>query len=125
MPKKTDNNENFRRYQERLEELKKEGELVPSPDLPLEKLIPILIAEGNKLLEAEAAIGKLKKDHKKMTSPPPVTSDNPYLRARVKILNGYPDWKKREIAEMERTGNIHNRIYEDFVTEVNRLGGTL
>jgi hypothetical protein len=48
----------------------------------------------------------------------PSTSENPFIRARVDVLNKYNEFKRREIAEMEKTGNKENRVYQEFVAEV-------
>lgn len=49
---------------------------------------------------------------------------NPYLRARIEVLTKYPEWKRNEIKEMERTMNINNLHYDAFVHEVAVLGDT-
>jgi len=65
-------------------------------------------------------------DPKKTTATPKVAEkdQNPYLRARLEVLKKYPAWRREEIGEMERTGNINNRYYSDFVHEVTLLGDT-
>jgi len=62
---------------------------------------------------------------KKKSSPIPPESQNPYIQARHKILSAYPEWRRNEIADMEKTGNTNNRFYTDFVHEVAVLGDSL
>ena len=76
-------------------------------------------------------IAQFERDQKK-SSPPaqkktPLdpTSLNPYLLARLKILSDYPEWRRNEVATMEKTGDINNRHYDDFVHEVAILGDSL
>lgn len=124
MPKRT-NEENFKKYQERMANLQRSGDLTPIPDLPQEKLIDYLVAEGNKLLAKDVKEGKVKDDSAKLHKTLAISSKNPYVRARIQILEKMPDWKKKEIAEMEKSGNIHNKFYDDFVHQVAILGDSL
>jgi phosphoenolpyruvate synthase/pyruvate phosphate dikinase len=48
--------------------------------------------------------------------------NNPYFKARIKILLNYPEWRRKEIADLERTGDIDNRHYLDFVKDVAAEG---
>ena len=60
---------------------------------------------------------------------------NPYLRARLQILDEWNTktdragqsqaWKAREIAEMEKTGDINNKPYDEFVRKVRERGDEL
>jgi hypothetical protein len=129
MSNKKTNEENFKRYQERLAELQRQGNLIPSPDLPPDQLIMHLAAEGEKMLAAETPFkGKVypkKDDSKKLDTALGLTSKNPYIRARIMVLEKLPAWRKKELAEMEQTGNINNKYYEEFVREVASLGDTL
>jgi len=43
---------------------------------------------------------------------------NPYLRARLQVLMKYPQWRRNEVLEMERTGHINNPHYDSFVHDV-------
>lgn len=52
-----------------------------------------------------------------------VASENPYLIARTKVLNGYKEDRRIELAAMERDGNIHNRFYAQFVADVVTAAG--
>lgn len=48
----------------------------------------------------------------------PSTSENPFVRARVDVLNKYSEFKRREIEQMEKTGDKSNRVYEEFIADV-------
>ena len=130
MSKKTENDENFKKYQERMERLQAEN-LVPPPELPIDQLISYLAAEGMKLLEAEAKakkpmVPKAKKDDSlKLDNSLAASSKNPYARARAQVLSKMAAWKRKEIEEMEKTGNLNNDRYKDFIAEVAKLGDTL
>ena len=50
--------------------------------------------------------------------------ETPYLKARLKILADYKEWRRNEVLEMERTMNIDNPHYAAFVKEVADLGDT-
>lgn len=134
MGKRTENDENLKKYQARLEELKAEGNLVPSPNLPDDKLIVHLAAEGEKLLKAEGIKsqdvkitfkGKTAKAQEKLEEKLGSSSANPYVRARIMVLKKYPEWRRNELRDMEQTGNINNKFYDEFVHEVAILGDTL
>ena len=128
MGKRTDNEENLKRYLERLAELQKEGNLVPSPDLPTDKLIQHLAAEGEKLLKTSKVIGKVqpkKNDKEKLSNALGLTSKNPYIRARIMVLQKYPAWRRAEIGRMEQAGDINNKFYEEFVHEIGIVGDKL
>jgi len=124
MSKKT-NEENFKKYQERMEQLQRSNQLTPSPDLPPQKLIDHLASEGEKLLAKDPKYTAGKDESAQLTKTLAISSKNPYLRARIQILEKMPSWRKKEIAEMERTGNINNQFYDDFVHQVAMLGDSL
>lgn len=125
--KQTD--ENFEKYQRRLEELK--GQLVPTPpSLHGEKLMAWLAAEGEKLLTAEQKNAPVtpaivKDERPKLDATLALSSTNPYVRARVQVLQKMPETKRNEIEKMEKTGNINNRTYEAFVHQVTVLGDNM
>lgn len=131
MSKKTENDENFKKYQERMIRLQEEN-LVPPPELPIDQLISYLAAEGTKLLEAEE---KAKKpiikpkakvdDITKLNNALAASSKNPYVRARAIVLEKMPELRRKELAEMEKTGNINNTKYKEFVAEVTKVGDGL
>lgn len=129
MAKRTENEANLKRYQERLKEL--EGQLVPSPDLPLEQLMDHLAKEGAAILNAEAKTKPAKKivpkkdESQRLSNSLAASSKNPYVRARHQILMAYPEWRRKEIATLEKTGNTDDKHYKDFVHEVAILGDKL
>ena len=118
------NEENFEEYKARMANSR--GELTPPPNLTLDKLMDHLAKEGEKLLAEEPKPKKVKKDDtKKLDKALAISSKNPYIRARVQILEKMLKWKREEIHMFERTGNINNRFYDDFVHEVRKLGDIL
>jgi hypothetical protein len=132
------NDDNFKRYQDRLVKLQEEttdGVLVPPPELPIDRLISYLANEGMKLLEAEEAAKKTtwkKKEWPKLPDETPALNSslakndkNPYVRARAMVLAKMSPAKKKELAEMEKSGNINNTVYDKFVAEVVRVGTEL
>lgn len=125
MGKNSINEENYKRYLERLTEMQKNGDLIPSPDLPLNQLMGHLAAEGEKLLKTEEKIKKPVDDAKKLDAALALSSKNPYIRARVAVLQKMPKWKRNEIHDMERNRNIDNPHYQEFVHEVAILGDNL
>ena len=50
-----------------------------------------------------------------------VSEDNPYYQARQRVLKDLPEWRRKEVLEMESIGNINNRYYDDFVRQVIAL----
>lgn len=123
---KTENEDNFEKYKERLNAFQtRRGDLTPSPELPLDKLMDYLVKEGNKLLAAEKKTIKPKDESAKLNKTLALSSTNPYVRARIMILEKMPALRRNEIAEMEKTGNINNSHYEEFVHEVRKLGDSL
>lgn len=115
---------NFDDYQAKLDAVKLDASrknLKPFPDdYTLEQMIIHSIAEGNVLLIIKSAAP---------TQPPKVLdnalakmSDNPYIRARAEVLKKMIPSLRKQIEEMEKTKNLDNRIYKDFVQEVRKLG---
>lgn len=47
-----------------------------------------------------------------------VASENPYLKARIQVLNGYKEDRRIELAALERDGNINNRFYDAFIADI-------
>ena len=118
MPK---DNDEIKKLGEKLREMANQERkgLKPTKKAPT---LAEMIAEGGRLLDEE----QKKTTPKKVSTPSPIeTSSNPYVKARNKILQGYNEWRRREIAEMEKTGNVNNRFYNDFVHEVAVLGDSL
>lgn len=129
MPK-TENDENFKKYQNRIKGLGAKN-LIPTPKEPT---MSELAAEGQKMLEEEALSKNYKAvpitvrpidDRKKLDKALAISSTNPYVRARVMILEKLSPMVKNELAEMEKTGNINNKKYEMFVQQVAILGDKL
>lgn len=56
-----------------------------------------------------------------VTSSATVSKDNPYYKARQRVLSDLPEWRRKEVLEMEKIGNVDNRYYEDFVRQVIAL----
>lgn len=134
MAKRIENDENLKKYKARMEELKREGELLPSPQLPDDALIRHLAAEGTALLKAECkdvptkVVGKIqpkKTDEVKLTDALGLTSKNPYIRARIMVLKKFPAWRRSEIGTMEQNGDTDNKFYLEFVKAVAELGDQL
>jgi hypothetical protein len=129
MSAKADNDNNFEKYQKRFLSIQTEH-LLPPPDLPPDKLISFLAAEGMKLLEAEErAIKKPKvrntNEQTKLDTVLGMISKNPYIRARHMILEKMSLARKKELEDMEKSGNTDNKKYQDFIKEVAKLGDSL
>lgn len=118
MAKKGEELTNYSKY---LANVKHRGyEHLPIPDH--DESIEELIAEGNRLLEQEA--------QKKSTSQPSVppttpSSDNPYLRARKKILSDMTEEKRKLIERLEKEGKTDSYQYQDFIVQVSKLGDSM
>ena len=65
----------------------------------------------------------LRSKGKAPTHPDTVAKENPYLQARLKVLAGYKEGRRIEIAAMERDGNIDNRWYAEFIADVVAAAG--
>ena len=118
MPPK--NEDNIKKLGERLKELAAQMEAKNKTVTPSQKTTTIsdLVAEGNRLLA---------EDEKKQPVPveAPVSTVNPYLQARRMVLKKMPEWRQREIATMEKNGNLDNSHYTAFVKEVAEQGDKL
>lgn len=91
------------------------------PNKPYENTYENRVAQFKKE-EKIAAVAQ--KQRKTTVTTSSTDTKNPYLRARIEILNNYPEWRKNEIIEMERIKNTDNRAYNDFVHDVAVLGDT-
>lgn len=117
MAKKGEELTNYEKY---LANVKHRGySHLPIPDH--EESIDELIAEGNRLLEQEAQ----KAAKSQAAVPPEVSSDNPYLRARKKILSEMNEEKRKLIERLEKEGKTDSYQYEDFVAQVRKLGDSM
>lgn len=119
MAKKGEKLTNYEKY---LANIKRRGySNLPIPDH--EETIDELIAEGNRLLEQEAQ--KKATTPKAPTLPTKVSSNNPYLRARKKILSEMTEEKRRLIERLEKEGKTDSYQYEDFVAQICKLGDSM
>ena len=93
-----------------------------------------LIKEGNKLLEEEEKLkGKVAvvvDDKKKLDTALSTSSTNPYIKARIKVLNDWlknpaTAWLAHEIEAMEAGTYPKDRHYDEFVRMVRELGDTI
>lgn len=122
--------DNVKKLSEKLRELamrktaNERKNLKPTSRIPT---IAEMIAEGEKLLREDAkvkAVTGLAAPTKKKTDLPP-SNQNPYVQARHQVLSKYPEWRRNEVAEMEKTGNLNNQFYDAFIKEVSVLGDKL
>ncbi len=99
------------------------GKLKP---IPSQQSIEDAIKEGNALIKEEnknPQVEKKKKQSKKIS----VKGDqnNPYVKAKKQILSKMENWKREEIIQMEKDGDLDNKFYIAFVKEVAILGDSL
>lgn len=94
-----------------------------------EELMRVLMKEGEAIIEAELNKGKIiplpsktKSEPKALDNALAAMSKNPYVRARIKILTDLPPARRKQIEEMEKTGNTDNHTYEQFSKMVAKLG---
>lgn len=113
MNKKTDNEENFKRFQARLEEMKHLN-LKPLDHQPT---IDELAAEGAKLLEADGMPPVVKNEVKKLSAALGKSSKNPYTRAWAELIAKHPKWRQEEFEK-----KLDTAAYRDFCKEVKLLG---
>lgn len=116
MSRKSEELTNYEKY---LNNLKHRGITNP-PDH--EESIDELVAEGNRLLEQES---QTKSTTQSKVSPINIPSDNPYLRARKKILSEMTEEKRKLIDRFEKEGNTDSYQYKDFVAQVRKLGDSM
>jgi hypothetical protein len=91
-----------------------------------EETIIEAVAEGMKLLQEEPPKASPEKpkpdDTKKLESKLASTSDNPYIRARIQILNKMSDAARDVIEKMEKGETKKDRRYDEFLKAVGILG---
>lgn len=97
---------------------------------PLEKELTIeeLCAQGLKEMDAEnskTSTPLSKKESQVLETALGAMSTNPYVQARVKILNDLPPAKREQIQKMEETKNTDSKTYDEFVKMVVKLGDQL
>lgn len=87
------------------------------------ELLKSLAIEGEKLLEQENTTkSPTPEQNKELENTLGLVSKNPYIRARSQILKDLPPGRKKEIEEMERTGNTNNKDYQEFIKKISLLG---
>jgi len=86
-----------------------------------QELLRMLVKEGDALLAAEEPATPVTALESALGS----KSNNPYIRARIKILNDLPPKVRSEIEHMEKTGKINNSVYRKFTVAIALLGDKL
>jgi len=122
--------ENIQKLSDKLRELAQRQAAKERKNLkPTKRPVTIseMVAEGEKLLAEDLRVKKatIATPEKAPKADIPPTSSNPYVQARHKVLQAYPQWRRNEVAEMEKTGNLDNQFYAAFVKEVSVLGDKL
>lgn len=121
------NDDNLKKLGKKLSELArlelknhaaKRNPLSPASAEPV--TISQLVAEGDRIIQKEA-----EEQVRKMSTAEESSSQNPYARARINILKKMPEWRRKDIAEMEKTGDLNNHMYDLFVKEVEKEGDLL
>jgi len=93
-----------------------------------EDLIKVLLREGAELLAADENKNKTpeppkpKSDAKALEKAMGEMSKNPYIRARIKVLNDMSEEKRKRIEELEKNGQTDTVTYKEFVKMVTLLG---
>ena len=122
MAKSDTNYQNFKKYYDNLAARGYDKLVPPNHEETLEELI----AEGNRLLEAETKkpVEKTPQpcEKKRLQDTLAADSKNPYVRARNKILNDLPKERRERIEAMEQTGHTDNATYEEFTKMITKLG---
>ena len=54
-----------------------------------------------------------------------VNKNNPYLLARVQVLNELPVWRRNEVMRMEENNDIDNHHYAQFIKMIAERGDIL
>ena len=98
----------------------------------LDELCNYLARQGHRLLDLEAKKAPAAKEENKPV--PQATldtklasmSNDPHTKARHDILTKWQKdtrltWRANEIERMERTGDVHNRHYEEFLADIDKL----
>jgi hypothetical protein len=131
MENDTTKSENLARYLAHLEKIGHANLIPPKrQSTNLGKLAMDLCAEGQALLDAEEkakapVAAPPVDDKKKLDTALATASPNPYVRARIKVLNGMTESRRKMIETMEKTGDINNRTYDDFTKAVAEQGDKL
>lgn len=121
MARKYNDPDNFQKYQNRIKEIPSN---LPVPDHV--ETLDELIAEGERLLKLDEKKAKSMPDERKrLDSTLEEKSPNPYIRARAMILKKLPPANRKQILDMEASGNTDNHQYTTFVKKVVKLGDSL
>lgn len=105
---------------------------MPGPLMTPRQIVLQAIIEGYRILDMEAAYEaqqKIKGKPEPKAQKPELLetklgsmSPNPFVRARVQILNKMSDFHRNEIERMEKDGNTDNRVYNEFAHQCRILG---
>jgi predicted lipid-binding transport protein (Tim44 family) len=93
------------------------------PLVPTNTEISAMVKEGQRLLDEEAKVKAAVKEKGIATAK--ATKANPYLTARNIVLAEYPEWRRKELLDMESKGDKNNSRYNDFVRAIIREGDKL
>jgi len=99
---------------------------LPIPDH--EETIKELVEEGNRLLIEEQKTNKVsppKDDSKQLDTKLATNSKNPYICARVQLLNKMKEGERKIIEQMEKKELERDLRYDRFIKEVTVLGDKL
>jgi hypothetical protein len=100
---------------ERINQSKEDPQLISGT-----QSIASMLVEGDRIIAEEEKAKETTAAEEKKCQP-----DNPYFQARQQVLKTMSEWHRNELAGMEKTGDIHNRFYEDFVHKIAETGDQL
>ena len=131
MENDTTKTENLARYLAHLEKIGHSNLIPPKrQSTNMGQLAMQLSAEGAALIEAEEktkspVVTPPVDDKTKLDTALATASPNPYIRARIKVLNAMVPSRRKMIETMEKEGDINNRTYDDFVKAIAEAGDKL
>jgi hypothetical protein len=116
-----------------LKKMKKEKDIIPAPVTEEKFSESKCISDAlREMAEEEKKLSKptVVDEKKKLDTALATSSNNPYIKARVKILSDWRKnpatvWRANEVDSMEAGKQPKNRHYDDFVKMVVELGDTL
>lgn len=122
-------NDNFDDY---IKKINKVNDLLGRQNLPKpdhKETLDELIAEGNRLLALEEKLSKKMKkaivtEEKKLEIKLATNSSNPYVRARIDILNKMSEVERSIIEKMEIGTFPKDSRFDHFASEIRVLGDT-